>query len=86
MTKVFFPQRSAAKPSIYAYQLINSKKHEGMLKIGYTNRDVQTRVAEQLQTSGIEYRIEYEESAMRNDGSSFSDHDVHRILRKKGEQ
>jgi hypothetical protein len=30
------------------------------------------------------YKIVLEESAMKNDGSSFTDHDVHRLLRKRG--
>lgn len=79
----FFPPRSETNPTIYAYELIGVSTHSGLLKIGYTDRDAKTRVAEQLQTSGVKYKIVLEESAMRNDGSSFTDHDVHRYLRKK---
>jgi hypothetical protein len=84
MPKDFFPQRPAANPTIYAYELIEVETHKGLLKIGYTDRDAQTRVTEQLQTSGVQYRIVLEESAMRTDGSSFTDHDIHRHLRKRG--
>jgi hypothetical protein len=84
MPKEFFPQRPAANPTIYAYELIGVETHKGLLKIGYTERDAQTRVAEQLQTSGVPYSIVLEESAMRTDGSSFTDHDIHRHLRKRG--
>lgn len=52
--------------------------------MGYTIRDVNTRIAEQLKTSGVRYRIEYVSDAMRKDGSSFTDHEVHRYLRSKG--
>jgi len=55
-----------------------------LLKIGFTNRDVKTRIKEQLGTAGVEYKILLEASAIRADGSSFSDHDIHRYLRKKG--
>ena len=30
------------------------------------------------------YKIEYVASAMKNDGTTFTDHDVHKILKKKG--
>jgi len=82
--KQFFPPRPDAKPAIYAYELIDVATHKGLLKIGYTDRDAQTRIKEQLQTANIRYKIVFEESAMKRDGSSFTDHDVHRQLRKNG--
>ncbi len=86
MNKPFFPPRPEANPTIYAYELNNVASHTGLLKIGYTSRTSQNRIAEQLKTSRIAYRIVFEESAMRNDGSAFTDHEVHRYLRKKGVQ
>jgi hypothetical protein len=83
MSNKFFPQRPDANPTIYAYELIGVESHKGLLKVGYTSRTSQDRIAEQLKTSGIKYRIVLEESAIRKDGSVFSDHDVHRYLRKK---
>ncbi len=80
----FFPPRPSTNPTIYAYELVNVATHKGLLKIGYTDRDAQTRIKEQLGTAAISYKIVFEESAMKRDGSSFSDHDIHRILRKKG--
>lgn len=80
----FFPPRPSANPTIYAYELVGVDEHKGLLKVGFTDRDAKTRVAEQLKTSAVKYKIVFEESAMRNDGSSFTDHDVHRYLRKKG--
>jgi hypothetical protein len=80
----FFPQRPLANPTIYAYELIGVASHEGLLKVGYTTRTSQDRIAEQLKTSRIKYTIVFEESAMKNDGGVFTDFDVHRYLRKKG--
>ena len=51
-------------------------------KVGYTTVDAQSRVAQQyptLRPGKPPYRIVLEESAMRNDGTVFTDHDVHRI-------
>jgi hypothetical protein len=82
--KEFFPSRPEANPTIYAYELTDVSSHKGLLKVGYTSRTSQGRIAEQLRTARISYKIVYEESAMKNDGSSFTDFDVHRYLRKKG--
>ena len=54
-----------------------------LLKIGFTDRKAQSRIAEQLKTARLKYKIVYEESAMKNDGSSFTNHDVHRYLRNQ---
>jgi len=86
MNKEFFPQRPSAIPSIYAYEDTNPQ-YKGLLKIGFTTRSVQNRVAQQYPTirpGALPYRIVLEESAMRNDGSTFIDHDVHRYLRQVG--
>jgi hypothetical protein len=82
--KEFFPQRPSTNPTIYAYELVNVASHKGLLKIGYTDRDAQTRIKEQLGTAAIQYKIVFEESAMKKDGSSFTDHDIHRHLRNQG--
>lgn len=84
MNKKFFPLRPTVNPTIYAYELIGVNTHAGLLKIGYTDRDAQTRIAEQLKTARLKYKIVYEESAMRNDGSSFTDFDIHRYLKGNG--
>lgn len=51
----FFPERPEVNPTIYAYHLIGVETHKGWLKIGYTERDAQTRVAEQLSASKVQY-------------------------------
>ncbi|WP_091333807.1 GIY-YIG nuclease family protein [Allochromatium warmingii] len=74
----------AKPPRIYAY-LIADTAHAGLLKVGQTTRTVKQRIAEQLKTAAIKnYRIELDESAERDDGSFFSDHDVRAALIKKG--
>lgn len=82
--KEFFPTRPLANPTIYAYELVGLSTHKGLLKIGYTYRDAQKRVKEQLGTAAITYKIVFEESAMKRDGSSFTDFDIHRYLRQHG--
>lgn len=73
-----------ARPRIYAYT-IEDKAHADLLKIGQTTRDVKQRVAEQVKTAAIKnYRVEIDESAVRQDGSIFSDHEVRAALVKKG--
>src|SRR5437016_9324980 len=73
-----------ARPRIYAYS-IDDKAHAGLLKVGQTTRDVKQRVAEQVKTAAIKnYKIELDESAERDDGGIFSDHDVRASLVKKG--
>lgn len=84
MSREFFPPRPAFAPKIYAYADTNPQ-YSGLLKVGYTTVDVKTRVAQQypiLKPGEPPYRIVFEESAMRNDGSVFTDHEVHRVLRK----
>ena len=81
MIELFAP-RPNSNPTIYAYKILGADSRKDLLKVGFTNRDVRQRIHEQLGTSGLKYEIVLEESAMRNDGSSFSDHDIHKQLKK----
>lgn len=81
----FFIQRPEVKPTIYAYELVGVPDHDGYIKIGYTEKeDVEERINEQLHTSAVRHKTLLVESAMCQDGSCFTDKDVHRILRRKG--
>ena len=80
----FFAQRPSIHPTIYAYALQGVTSHIGYIKVGYTERDVEKRLYEQLHTSGVLYKILLKESAMCTDGTCFTDYDVHAILRRKG--
>ena len=73
-----------ARPRIYAYSIAD-EAHKGLLKVGQTTRDVEQRVNEQLKTAAIKnYKIELNESAERDDGSIFTDHDLRAALARKG--
>ena len=87
MSQDFFPSRSGNSPKIYGYTEL-SKEYEGLIKVGYTERDVEKRMKEHYPTSGPEgitrYEVLVEESSMRNDGTFFKDHLVHKLLEKNG--
>lgn len=76
--------RPAVVPTIYGYILPDLKDHDGYIKIGYTDRDVETRIKEQLHAAAIKFKVLFKESAMRPDGTCFTDKDVHKLLRRKG--
>ncbi len=82
----FFPPRPDSDPRIYAYEDSNPQ-YTGLLKIGYTTISVEKRVDQQYPTKRPgppPYKIVLNESAMRDDGTSFMDHDVHKYLLNKG--
>ena len=83
MSNKLFPPLNP--PRIYAYSDI---RFDGCLKVGYTTKTVVERVAEQypVKLPNQSYKIELDEIAIRDDGSFFTDHDVHRILTKKNIQ
>lgn len=82
----FVHQRPASHPTIYAYEFIGVASHQGYIKVGYTERDVETRIKEQTHTAAVPYRILGQWSAMKNDGSCFTDHEVHAVLKAKGKK
>ena len=69
-------------PKIYAYA---DNRYPGCLKVGYTSKSVQERVAAQYPVLLPEqsYKIELDDFATREDGSFFTDHDVHEVLRRR---
>lgn len=82
--KEFFPERPKGMPMIYAY---SDKNYPGFLKIGYTTIDVKTRVEQQypiVLPTKRPYKIVFTEPAIRNDGTSFMDHEIHERMRKLG--
>lgn len=77
--------RPAVVPTIYGYVLPTVADHNGYIKIGYTDReDTEARIKEQLHTAAIEFKVLFKESAMRSNGTCFTDKDVHRLLKHKG--
>ncbi|MDY0094926.1 MAG: DEAD/DEAH box helicase family protein [Candidatus Vecturithrix sp.] len=86
MSNIFFPPRPKSRPTIYAYEDTNPQ-YVSLMKVGYTTRTVKERFDEiyPIKTPGKPpYRLVLEESAMRGDGTVFTDHDVHRMLRLNG--
>ncbi len=86
MPNDFFPPRPEANPTIYAYEDTNPQ-YKGLLKVGYTARQANARVAQQYPTvrpGAAPYRIVFEASAMKNDGTVFDDHEVHRYMISTG--
>jgi len=80
----YFTKRPELKPIIYVYEIIGAENRKGLLKVGYTTRTAKERIDEQVKTSGLEYKILLEEDAIRNDGSTFDDYEIHRFLKKRG--
>jgi hypothetical protein len=81
----FFPTPPEKTPVIYAYAEQHNDQTAGLLKVGYTTRNVRERVAEQfVLTPGEPYTIMLVESAVRSDGTTFTDKAVHQILRRDG--
>lgn len=71
-------------PMIYAYTTPEIARHNGWVKIGYTEQEVEKRLGQQLHTANVRYNIEWKGNAIFDDGSGdiFKDKDFHRYLRK----
>lgn len=71
---------------IYAYTTPEIKRHDGWTKIGYTEQDVDTRIAQQMHTAVVEYKEDWRGTAIFDDGSgdAFKDTDFHSYRRKSG--
>ncbi|MDD2203713.1 MAG: hypothetical protein PHU62_02210 [Bacteroidales bacterium] len=85
-TENLLQSKIAENPVIYAYELINVPSHKDLLKVGYTTRTAEARVAEQCKTANLSYNIVLVRPAMRHDGTTFDDYAVHRVLRNSGIQ
>ncbi len=78
-------RRPVVEPQIYGYTLPGLQDHKGYIKIGYTDKEeVETRIKEQLGTAAISHETVFVESAMRSDGTVFTDKDIHSLLVRKG--
>lgn len=73
-------------PMIYAYTTPGITYHDGYIKIGYTEQDVDDRIYQQTHTAGIKPKKEWQGMAVFDDGSgdTFSDKEFHVYLRKNG--
>ena len=87
MSKIEIKTAKEIIPKVYAYSTPEVPKHNGWVKIGYTEREnVRTRIEEQTHTVGLKANIEWSEDAIFKFGEkkSFKDTDFHVYLRKKG--
>ena len=72
------------EPRVYAYTLPSVPEKAGWIKVGYTDRQtVQERIAQQLKTPSLRYRIELDESARTRDGRFFDDRALHYVLEEE---
>ena len=81
----FVTSKSKSNPQIYAY---SDPRYPGMLKVGFTARSVPERMAEHYPTKPPDgkppYEVVFTESAMYEDGGTFTDHAIHKALHKRG--
>lgn len=79
----YFPIKETKFPKIYAYMFVDNPE---FLKIGFTTREVEVRVKEQVHPVNVpkelktNYKIVFQKPAFKNDGSEFNDHLIHTIL------
>lgn len=82
-------------PRIYAYTepqfkttpWKNKRRGCGLIKVGFTTKSAYERISEQFGTNkpiDNPYEILLDEVAIRNDGTYFTDFDVHKVLEKAG--
>ena len=74
-------------PMVYAYSTPEIDRHNGWVKIGYTDRQsVDERIAQQTHTSDVRVKKEWQGNATFEDGTgdTFRDSDFHAYLRKQG--
>ncbi|HBT63090.1 MAG TPA: restriction endonuclease, partial [Ruminococcaceae bacterium] len=73
-----------ASPTIYAYITPNDVSKKGWVKIGYTDRDAETRIKEQTHTSNTKYELLWSYDARYDGGEYFIDDDFHWYLVQSG--
>lgn len=73
-------------PQCYAYTTPGVPLHDGWTKIGFTERDVETRINEQTHTVGVDHKTWWHLRAayMTEPFGTFTDKDFHAYLKKLG--
>ena len=73
-------------PQCYAYTTPGVPKHDGWTKIGFTERDVETRINEQTHTVGVDHKTwwHFRAAYMTEPYDTFTDKDFHAYLKKLG--
>ena len=86
MTAIQIKTTKKVMPQCYAYTTPDVPIHDGWTKIGYTERDVETRINEQTHTVGIAHKTWWALRAayMTEPYGTFTDKDFHAYLKKLG--
>lgn len=72
-------------PQIYAYTTPEIKRHDGWIKIGYTEQKVEDRIKQQSHTIDTIAKLEWNGNALyEGTNEPFMDHDFHRYLKIEG--
>lgn len=84
MERIIISTTKKVVPKIYAYTTPEVKRHDGWIKIGYTEQeDVNTRIAQQTHTADILTKLEWQGNAIfEGTMERFKDTDFHSYLRK----
>jgi len=69
---------------IYVYSHLDVTSHAGWLKVGETTQTAEGRVRTQNEADNVRAQILWTTTALRNNGETFSDKDIHRLLETKG--
>lgn len=93
MTEVKISTTKEVIPVCYAYTTPELRKHDGWTKIGFTERDANVRIREQVSTSDVDYKLEWANNAVyEGSNETFGDSDFHKYLinlgikRKEGKE
>ena len=83
----FFPEPKQITNIVYAYS-IPGKKYEGLINIGFTSKSFEERINSNFPKNllimlSLTKKL-LEEPAVRNDGTFFMDHAVHKVLKNAG--
>lgn len=73
------------EPTIYNYEEPGVTYNEGWSKLGYTeDQTAEARIKQQTHTAGIRPKLVWTCPAYYDDGTAFTDHEVHAYLTKAG--
>lgn len=86
MAAIQIKTTSKVVPQCYAYTTPGVPAHDGWTKIGFTERDVETRINEQTHTVGVAHKTWWALRAafMTEPYGTFTDKDFHTYLKKLG--
>ena len=86
MTAPIIKTTAKVVPQCYAYTTPGVPAHDGWTKIGFTERDVETRINEQTHTVGVAHKTWWKRRAifLTEPYDNFTDKDFHAYLKKLG--